>query len=138
MSVIECEKCGIHAIQHIGINNENLCINCKNAERVGGIKLESRSLSYEPTEFQMEKAKLLASFVRSEIEDFHCEHLTNKQMKELNPLIRNGIVAGLYYLDNVRNERIFKALNFQIRLIPDYWENPVISDMYKPSDKNEE
>jgi len=36
-------------------------------------------------------AKLIAAYVRNNIEDFHCKYLTDAQMKELNPLIRNAI-----------------------------------------------
>lgn len=38
---------------------------------------------------------LIAIAVRNEMEDFHCEHLTDSQMKELNPIIRNAIVTAL-------------------------------------------
>ena len=33
-----------------------------------------------------EMAKLIAAVVRNSMEDFHCKHLSDAQMKELNPI----------------------------------------------------
>ena len=33
-------------------------------------------------------AKVIAMHVRNEMEGFHCQHLSDAQMKELNPIIR--------------------------------------------------
>jgi len=41
------------------------------------------------------QAKIIASYVRNNIEDFHCEYLSDEMMKELNPLIRNAIYTAL-------------------------------------------
>jgi len=30
------------------------------------------------------------------MEDFHCRHLSDEQMAELNPIIRNAIYTALY------------------------------------------
>lgn len=37
-------------------------------------------------------AKALAAYVRYHIEDFHSKHLSDEQMRELNPLIRNACI----------------------------------------------
>ena len=41
-------------------------------------------------------ATYLAMAVRNAMEGFHTEHLTDKQMKELNPIVRNAIFTGLH------------------------------------------
>lgn len=46
------------------------------------------------------RAKVIASYVRYNIEDFHCQHLSDKQMRELNPLIRNAVYTALCDLEN--------------------------------------
>jgi hypothetical protein len=76
-----------------------------------------------------ELAMYLASVVRNAMEDFHCQYLSDEQMKELNPIIRNAIYTALYARENYN--RSFAAQNFvdfSIRLIPDYWEEPTLID----------
>ena len=41
------------------------------------------------------RAKAIAAYVRCYMEDFHCKHLSDAQMKELNPIIRNAIYTFL-------------------------------------------
>jgi hypothetical protein len=41
-------------------------------------------------------AKYIAMVVRNAMEDFHCRHLSDEQMAELNPIIRNAIYTALY------------------------------------------
>lgn len=71
------------------------------------------------------KSKYIAMVIRNAIEDFHCKHLSDAQMKELNPLIRNAIYTALYtmhyYMDS---DRIREFVNFQVEMIPRYWEEP--------------
>ena len=45
-------------------------------------------------------ATYMAMVVRNAMEDFHCEHLTDDQMKELNPIIRNAICTALHAFTN--------------------------------------
>lgn len=40
-------------------------------------------------------AKCIASYVRNGIEDFHVDYLSDEQMRELNPLIRNAVYTFL-------------------------------------------
>lgn len=42
---------------------------------------------------------LIAMAVRIEIEGFQCEHLTDDQMRQLNPIIRNGIATALHAVE---------------------------------------
>ena len=44
-------------------------------------------------------AMLIAAVVRNSMEDFHCKYLSDAQMKELNPIIRNAIYTALIKLD---------------------------------------
>lgn len=46
---------------------------------------------------QNQLAKSIAAYLRNQIEDFHVAHLSDNEMKELNPLIRNAIFS--YLLD---------------------------------------
>jgi len=59
------------------------------------------------------------------MEDFHHRHLSDEQMKELNPIIRNAIYTGLQALRHYdRSEGVRAFVGFQMKLIPDYWEQP--------------
>lgn len=65
------------------------------------------------------KAKVIAAYVRYNIEDFHVEHLNDKQMKELNPLIRNAIYTALTDIVECMPKAYFVA-KFNL---PEYWED---------------
>lgn len=68
---------------------------------------------------------IIALAVRNNIEDFHVKHLTDAQMKELNPLIRNGIYNALYALSQSDNNEYAQAyVDLTIRSVPNYWEEP--------------
>ena len=66
------------------------------------------------------KAKAIAAYVRYNIEDFHHEHLTDAQMKELNPLIRNAIYTFLK--DEAEGDLFDISLMCKSNLAP-YWED---------------
>src|SRR5262245_60252351 len=51
-----------------------------------------------PTKDREDAAMYVAMVVRNALEDFHCRHLSDEQMKELNPLIRNAICTALHAL----------------------------------------
>ena len=71
----------------------------------------------------------ISMMVRNNMEDFHCEHLTNAQMAELNPIIREGIMQGLLALaDN--SEHNIRLTQMLFNMIPDYWEIP--EEVLKP------
>lgn len=70
-------------------------------------------------------AKLIAAVVRNAMEDFHCEYLSDEQMAELNPIIRDSIYTALYALSNHDEKEWCKeALRFWSECIPEYWEDP--------------
>lgn len=65
-------------------------------------------------------AKALAAYVRYNLEDFHSKHLSDEQMRELNPLIRNAIFT---MLEDIAEERYFKISELLRLNLPDYWED---------------
>ena len=40
-----------------------------------------------PSEHTQDLAMYIAMAVRNAMEDYHCEHLSDEQMKELNPIV---------------------------------------------------
>ena len=78
-----------------------------------------------------EMAMFLAMTVRNAMEDFHRRHLSDEQMKELNPIIRNAIYTGLQALRHYdRPEGARSFADFQKMLIPKYWKQPeLLTDM---------
>ena len=81
---------------------------------------------------------VIAMHIRNEMENFHSEQLSDEQMRELNPIIRQATYDILNYLKLASNkenssEKIIAqgVINFLIQSIPNYWElpnesNPVI------------
>jgi hypothetical protein len=81
----------------------------------------------KPSKNSQEMAMFLAMVVRNAMEDFHVKHLTDEQMRELNPIIRNAIYTGLQSLRHYdRSEGAQSFADFQKRLIPKYWEQPAL------------
>jgi hypothetical protein len=79
-------------------------------------------------------AKLVAMHVRNEMEDFHCKHLDDAQMKELNPIIRKAIyqtLRNLFFLKKgTKKQRLvaIQQIHFLFLTLPDYWEHPDLND----------
>lgn len=65
-------------------------------------------------------AKALAASVRYHMEDFHAKHLSDEQMRELNPIIRNAIFI---LLEDMTEERYFKISGMLRLNLPSYWED---------------
>ncbi len=88
------------------------------------------------------RALFIAMHVRNEMENFHCKYLTDEQMEELNPIIRQAILDALV----VENKVIYdakspawqKILSYLIMCIPDYWEIPTEKKMITEAKKLEE
>jgi hypothetical protein len=82
-------------------------------------------------------AKLIAMAVRTNIETSQAERLTDAQMRELNPLIRNAIYTVLTALAEATGERGKKSalrwLDRQSMLIPAYVEEPELVESFKHS-----
>ena len=84
----------------------------------------------QATATQRERAKLFAMIVRNAMEDFHVEHLSDDQMRDLNPIIRNAICTGLHMIENMNDDRVKGYFEFQKMLIPNYWEEPELLEDY--------
>ena len=70
-------------------------------------------------------AKYIAMVVRNAMEDFHCKHLSDEQMKELNPIIRNAIYTAIYAYENHQQSDSSKQfVEYHLMSIPKYWEEP--------------
>lgn len=72
-----------------------------------------------------DQSKYIAIVVRNSMEDFHCTHLTDKQMRELNPIIRNAIYTALYTMVfHKDSDKANPFMKYHYSMIPDYWEEP--------------
>jgi len=70
-------------------------------------------------------AKYIAIVVRNAMEDFHCKNLSDEQMKELNPIIRNAIYTAIYARDNCgKSDPLKFFVDYHLMSIPKYWEEP--------------
>lgn len=74
---------------------------------------------------------VIAMHIRNEMENFHSHHLSDEQMKVLNPIIRQATYDILNYLklassdENSDGKIVAQGfINFLIESIPDYWEHP--------------
>ena len=73
----------------------------------------------------------IALMVRYELEGFHVAHLSDEQMAELNPLIRNAIFTGLYaFMTAEDDEASQKYIDFYKGGVPRYWEQPELTEDY--------
>jgi hypothetical protein len=79
-------------------------------------------------------AKVIAMRVRNEMEDFHCRHLSDDQMRELNPIIRKAIYQALrqlYFLKKgTRKQRLvaIQSVHHLFLLLPACWEDPDLTE----------
>ena len=70
-------------------------------------------------------AKYIAIVVRNAMEDFHCKNLSDEQMKELNPIIRNAIYTAIYAYETQKQSNLSKSfVDYHFMSIPKYWEEP--------------
>jgi len=80
--------------------------------------------------------------VRNAMEEFHCEHLSDSQMKELNPIVRNAVYEALYFLAMAsypfEDEDAQEVVASQLRVIPEYWEDPKSIQFGKWKDRIQE
>src|SRR5262245_18457928 len=72
--------------------------------------------------------------VRNEMEHFHCRHLSDDQMRELNPILRKAVyqtLRQLYFLKKgTKKQRLvaFQNIHHLFLLLPDYWEDPDLTE----------
>ena len=71
------------------------------------------------------QSKLISIIIRNAMEDFHSNHLSDEQMKELNPIIRNAVYTALFTMQYCNESvRAREFINSQMEMIPGYWEEP--------------
>jgi hypothetical protein len=81
----------------------------------------------KPSKNAEDAAMFIAMVVRNAMEDFHCRHLSDEHMKELNRIIRNAICTAMHAVKRLNVSRGAKAfVDFHTRAIPKYWERPVV------------
>lgn len=74
---------------------------------------------------------------RNALEGFHQAYLSNAQMKELNPIIRNAAFTALYALLTMdRSDHSRRYVDYQSQHIPPYWEQPELLDGFLQSLKD--
>ena len=85
----------------------------------------------EAQEEEEQFAIFIAMVVRNAMEDFHSKHLTDEQMKELNPIIRNAICTALHAFNNYSSEPPAKRfIDHHLPMVPSYWESPELLPGY--------
>jgi hypothetical protein len=85
----------------------------------------------KPSEKNKLAAMYIAMVIRNTMEDFHVKYLSDKQMKELNPIIRNAVYTALYASENYEKSIAAKQfVDFNVNLIPEYWEQPKLLSDY--------
>jgi ribonuclease HIII len=77
-------------------------------------------------------AKYIAIVVRNAMEDFHCKHLSDEQMQELNPIIRNAIYTAIYAYETDKQSELSKqSVDYHFMSIPKYWEEHEFTKGFK-------
>ena len=79
------------------------------------------NMNGEDMDAMIKSTMCIAMSVRNHIEDFHVKHLSDEQMKELNPMIRQGVLQGLLALCDPNRRSELELLGM---MIPSYWEQP--------------
>lgn len=86
----------------------------------------------EPTEETRRYALYVAMAVRNAMEDFHATHLSDAQMAELNPIIRNAICTALHATDTITSSQAARSFfEFTVQMIPASWEPPQLTESYR-------
>lgn len=92
-------------------------------------ELYLKSLIESNTEVLKFYSKIIVIGIRNEIEQFHVDYLTDAQMKELNPLIRNAIYKALFAISNSDTNAFCRELMIMYsKCVPDYWEDPELDE----------
>ena len=79
-----------------------------------------------------DSSRYMAMVVRNAMEEFHHKHLSDDQMKELNPIIRNAIYTAIFtYTTSAQSDRSRRFVEYHLEMIPSYWEEPVLLEGFK-------
>ena len=77
----------------------------------------------------------VGSVVRQAVERFHADgNLTDEQMKELNPIIRNAVYTALHAATiKDKSRKAAEYVAYHTSTIPKYWEEPTLLTNFKDS-----
>lgn len=79
-------------------------------------------------------AKFIAIVVRNAMESFHVKHLSDAEMRELNPIIRNATFTALHAARLRGISETARGLrDSQLQRIPPYSESPELLEGYVES-----
>ena len=71
------------------------------------------------------RTKFIAIVIRNAMEDFHSAQLTDEQMKQPNPIIRNAVYTALHAMSHRKEgNSADRYVKHHVQMIPDYWEEP--------------
>jgi hypothetical protein len=85
----------------------------------------------EAMEEEKQFALFIAMVIRNAMEKFHHEHLTDGQMKELNPIVRNAVCTALHAFNHHSSEPAARRfIDFHMQMVPKYWEPPELLPGY--------
>lgn len=76
-------------------------------------------------------SKIIALDIRNQMENFHVDHLSDAQMKVLNPLIRNAVFNSLVALSHYPHPPFNLRVDYNFASIPTYWEEPELTREYE-------
>ena len=84
-----------------------------------------------PAKKDQKLASYIAMVIRNAMEDFHCEHLTDDQTKELNPIVRNAACTAPHAFNNYEMaDAAARFVDNNFSMIPKYWEQPELLKDY--------
>lgn len=83
-----------------------------------------------PAEGERTFAMFAAMVVRNAMEDFHSQHLSDEQMKQLNRIIRNAICTAMHAFFNRESPPAKRFIDYHMQMIPKYWEQPELLEGY--------
>jgi len=85
---------------------------------------------------------IISKYIRDEIEDFHGKYLSDEQMKELNPIIRQALfnILTIFDISQTPETCDYKLaaqdlVNGLKQTLPDYWELPNKETPWKELDE---
>lgn len=67
---------------------------------------------------------VVAMYLRNAMEDFHFKHLSDEQMAELNPIIRQALFDVITIIEDDDRDRQAESMGYLVGMIPPYWEVP--------------
>lgn len=77
------------------------------------------------------QATYVAIVVHNAMEAFRARHLSDNQMNELNPIIRNAIFTALYAEETLcQSDKSKEFVKYHWELIPPNWEEPILLEEF--------